>query len=58
MFYDVKELQYQAKQEGPDPVFARKLQEVFVGQFGEISVALQYLLQGWNTRGDGKYRDL
>ncbi|MUK90285.1 manganese catalase family protein [Ornithinibacillus sp. L9] len=58
MFYHVKELQYHAKPECPDPVFARKLQEILGGQFGEISVALQYLFQGWNTRGDGKYRDM
>lgn len=58
MFYHIKELQYQAKPEKPDPVYAKKLQEVLGGQFGEISVAMQYLFQGWNTRGDGKYRDL
>ncbi|WP_047982197.1 manganese catalase family protein [Ornithinibacillus contaminans] len=58
MFYHVKELQYRAKPDRPDPVFARKLQEVLGGQFGEISVALQYLFQGWNVRGDGKYKDL
>jgi len=58
MFFHIKELQYQAKPDRPDPIFARKLQEVLGGQFGEITVALQYLFQGWNTRGDGKYRDL
>lgn len=58
MFFHVKELQYHAKPERPDPLFAKQLQEVLGGQFGEISVALQYLFQGWNTRGDGKYRDL
>ncbi len=58
MFYHVKELQYRAKPERPDPIFARKLQEVLGGQFGEISVALQYLFQGWNFRGEEKYRDL
>lgn len=58
MFYHVKELQYHAKPERPDPLFAKKLQEILGGQFGEISVALQYLFQGWNVRGDGKYRDL
>ncbi len=58
MFYHVKELQYRAKPERPDPVYAKKLQEVLGGQFGEISVALQYLFQGWNFRGDDKYRDL
>ncbi|MFD2043887.1 manganese catalase family protein [Ornithinibacillus salinisoli] len=58
MFYHVKELQYRAKPDRPDPVFARKLQEILGGQFGEISVALQYLFQGWSTRGNGKYKDL
>lgn len=58
MFYHIKELQYHAKPERPDPLFARKLQEILGGQFGEISVALQYMFQGFNTRGDGKYRDL
>lgn len=58
MFYHVKELQYHAKPERPDPVYAKKLQEVLGGQFGEISVALQYLFQGWSFRGDEKYRDL
>ena len=54
----MKELQYHAKPERPDPLFAKKLQEVLGGQFGEISVALQYFFQGWNVRGDGKYKDL
>ncbi|MBU8908028.1 manganese catalase family protein [Desertibacillus haloalkaliphilus] len=58
MFFHVKELQHPAKPECPDPIYAKKLQEILGGQFGEISVALQYLFQGWNTRGDGKYRDL
>lgn len=59
MFYHVKELQYEAKPERPDPIFARKLQEVLGGQFGEISVAMQYLFQGWNVRGpENKYKDL
>jgi len=58
LFFHIKELQYHAKPERPDPVYARKLQEVLGGQFGEITVAMQYLFQGWNVRGDGKYRDL
>ena len=28
------------------------------GQFGEMTVALQYLFQSWGTRGNDKYRDL
>ncbi|WP_090740783.1 manganese catalase family protein [Mesobacillus persicus] len=58
MFYHVKELQYHAKPERPDPIFAKQLQEILGGQFGEISVALQYLFQGWAVRGNGKYKDL
>ncbi|WP_156290528.1 manganese catalase family protein [Oceanobacillus salinisoli] len=58
MFYHVKELQYHSKPERPDPTYARRLQEVLGGQFGEISVAMQYLFQGWSVRGNGKYKDL
>jgi Mn-containing catalase len=58
MFYHIKELQYQAKPSKPDPVFARQLQEVLGGQYGEISVMMQYLMQGMNTRCEDKYRDL
>lgn len=58
MFFHKKELQYHAKPERPDPIFARQLQEVLGGQWGEISVAMQYLFQGWNVRGNGKYKDL
>ncbi|MDX8044433.1 manganese catalase family protein [Gracilibacillus sp. S3-1-1] len=58
MFYHIKELQYPAKPDRPDPLFAKQLQEVLGGQFGEISVTMQYLFQGWNVRMDGKYKDL
>ena len=58
MFYHVKETQYTAKPEGPDPAYARKLQEILGGQFGEISVMMQYLFQGWNCRGPAKYKDM
>jgi Mn-containing catalase len=58
VFFHIKELQYHAKPERPDALFAKQLQEVLGGQFGEISVALQYLFQGWNVRGNGKYKDL
>jgi Mn-containing catalase len=58
MFFHDKRLQYQAKPDRPDPVFARKLQEVLGGQFGEITVMMQYLFQGWNCRGPAKYRDM
>lgn len=58
MFFHVKELQYKAKPTQPDPVYAKKLQEVLGGQYGEISVMMQYLFQGWNCRGEKKYRDM
>lgn len=58
MFYHIKELQYNAKPERPDPVYAKKLQEILGGQFGEMSVMIQYLFQGWNCRGEQKYRDM
>src|SRR5690606_26485674 len=35
-----------------------QVQELIGGQFGEMSVAMQYLFQGWNTRGNEKYKDL
>lgn len=58
MFFHVKRLQYRAKPDRPDPVYAKKLQEVLGGAFGEITVMMQYLFQGWNCRGPAKYRDL
>lgn len=58
MFYHDKRLQYRAKPDKPDPVYAKKLQEVLGGAFGEITVMMQYLFQGWNCRGPAKYRDM
>jgi len=59
MFTHVKELQYNAKPTKPDPVYAKKLQEILGGQYGEMSVMMQYLFQGWNCRAesDFKYAD-
>src|SRR4051794_27817256 len=58
MFIHRDQLQYHAKPDRPDPLFAKRLQEVIGGQFGEISVMMQYLFQGWNCRGPAKYRDM
>jgi len=58
MFLRTRYLQYNAKPDRPDPIYARKLQEVLGGQWGEISVMMTYLFQGWNCRGPAKYRDL
>lgn len=58
MFIHDKRPQFFVKPTRPDPVFAKKLQEVIGGQFGEMSVMMQYLFQGWNCRGPMKYRDM
>ncbi len=58
MFFHKQELQFKATPDKPDAVYARKLQEVLGGQYGEISVAMQYAFQGWNMHLPGKYRDL
>jgi Mn-containing catalase len=58
MFFHDKRLQYNAKPERPDPLYAKKLQEILGGQWGEITVTMQYLFQGWNCRGPAKYRDM
>lgn len=58
MFFHRQELQYKATPDKPDAVYARKLQEVLGGQYGEITVAMQYGFQSWNAHMPGKYRDL
>lgn len=58
MFFHQQALQHQAKPDHPDPIYARKLQEVLGGQYGEITVAMQYGFQSWNCHLPGKYRDL
>jgi Mn-containing catalase len=58
MFLHRQELQFKSTPDQPDAVYARKLQEVLGGQYGEITVAMQYMFQGWNMHTPGKYRDL
>ena len=58
MFSRTNFLQYQAKPTRPDPIFAKQLQELLGGQWGEISVMMTYLFQGWSSRAPMKYRDL
>jgi Mn-containing catalase len=58
MFFHRQELQHKASPDAPDAVYARKLQEVLGGQYGEITVAMQYGFQAWNSHLPGKYRDL
>ena len=58
MFRHTDYLQFDVAPEKPDPVYARKLQELLGGAYGEMTVTMQYLMQGWNCRMPGKYKDL
>jgi Mn-containing catalase len=58
MFSHVKDLQFEAKPDAPNAEFARRLQEILGGKWGELTVANQYLFQGWSCRLPGKYKDL
>jgi Mn-containing catalase len=58
MFFHTGKLQFEAKPERPDPVYARRLQELVGGAAGEITVTMQYLFQGFNCRMPGKYKDM
>ena len=58
MFFHTKRLQYDAKVTQPNAMFAKKVQEVLGGQYGEMTVMTQYLFQGWSCRGPAKYKDM
>lgn len=58
MFFHVKELQYEARPDTPDPIYAQRLQELLGGKFGEMTVMMSYLFQGWTCRSNLKYRDM
>ena len=58
MFYHKKQLQYFKPPQKPDAIYAKKMQELIGGTFGEMTVMMQYLFQGWNCRGPAKYRDM
>jgi Mn-containing catalase len=58
MFFRARHLQCNAKPQAPGPVHAKKLQEILGGQWGEISVMMSYLFQGWNRRAPAKHRDM
>src|SRR6201746_660475 len=58
MYRHVKNLQFEVKVDKPDALYAMKVQELIGGQFGEMSVMMQYLFQGWNCRIPGKYKDM
>jgi Manganese containing catalase len=58
IFFHTSRLQFESKPDKPDPVYAHKLQELIGGAYGEMTVTMQYLFQGWNCRMPGKYKDL
>lgn len=58
MYIRKSKLQYHAKPEKSNPIIARRLQEILGGQWGETTGMLAYTLQGWNTVGNEKYKDL
>ncbi len=58
MFFHKQELQFTATPAGPDAILARRMQELLGGQYGEITIAMQYGFQAWNAHIPGKYRDL
>jgi Mn-containing catalase len=42
VFTHTKQFQYHAKLDAPDPIFAKQMQELLGGQWGEISVMMTY----------------
>jgi Mn-containing catalase len=58
MYKHSKVLQNEVKPDRPDALLAAKVQELVGGQFGEMTVMMQYLWQGWNCRIPGKYKDM
>jgi Mn-containing catalase len=52
VFIHNKKLQFRVRIDKPDPIFAGQLQELLGGKYGEMTVMMQYLLQGWGLRGD------
>ncbi len=51
MFVRNKQLQYPVRVDRPNPVFAKQVQELIGGVYGEFTVMVQYLAQGWSLRG-------
>lgn len=50
MFYHVKELQFKARVQRPDPAFATLLLEQFGGANGELAAALRYFGQAFGAK--------
>jgi Mn-containing catalase len=58
MFFHVSDLAYKVRVDNPNPMYGRMLQQAIGGQEGEMRVMNQYLFQGLNQRGPGRYRDM
>lgn len=58
MFVHHSDLAYSVRVDQPNPMYARLLQQAIGGPEGELRVMSQYLFQGFNARGDTRYRDL
>lgn len=58
MFVHHSDLAYNVRVDQPNPMYARLLQQAIGGPEGELRVMSQYLFQGFNARGDARYRDL
>jgi Mn-containing catalase len=58
MFFHTSDLAYKVRVDNPNPMYARLLQQAIGGPEGELRVMSQYLFQGFNARGPGRYRDL
>ena len=58
MYFHKRHLQFVSKPDKPDPLYAMKLQELIGGQYGEMTVMMQYLWQGWTCSMPGKYKDM
>ena len=58
MFYHDSRLAYTVRVEKPNPLFAKMLQQAIGGVEGEIRVMMQYLFQGFGSRGPLKYKNM
>ncbi len=58
MFRHNKRLQYYTPPDKPDAHLAVICQELLGGHYGEVSVMMQYLMQGFTCKGAPKYRDM
>jgi Mn-containing catalase len=58
MFFHHSDLAYTVRVDNPNPMYARMLQQAIGGPEGELRVMSQYMFQGFNARGPGRYRDM